>query len=206
MHTVSRRSQQGLSLIELMITIVIGLIIIGATMGVYIGILGANSTQIKVSHVNNELRTAMTFITRDLRRAGYFKWSVAQLVAGNFLTTQKGGQSDVSYDGTNTTFAIDYDLNSAGTYNSTSDSFGFRRSGNAIQGRVGTSWGNITDPNVVNVSALTVTDLSPGAITINGRTTAIKAYRVTITAQHKADTSITRTLEEIIQVRNIVAN
>lgn len=65
------RNQFGLSLIELMVGIVIGLIIIAGATSVFIGTIGSSSTTLKMSKLNQELSTVMSVMTGDIRRAGY---------------------------------------------------------------------------------------------------------------------------------------
>ncbi len=200
---MQHNKQRGFSLVELMVAMVIGLIVIGAASTVFIGILGANSAQMKMSRVNNELRTAMTYITRDLRRAGYQNWSMAQLAAGNFTVNP---QPAVSVDAGTKVITAAYDLNADGSHVAADELFGFRLVNNAIEASINNSWTRLTDPNVVTITDLgtTFANVSPGNITVGGNTASVRVYAITISGTHATDTSISRTMTETVRVRNVV--
>jgi type IV pilus assembly protein PilW len=66
-----KRFQQGLSLIELMIAITLGLILLTGVMQVFISSKGVYSSQQALSRVQETGRLAMEFLARDIRMAGY---------------------------------------------------------------------------------------------------------------------------------------
>lgn len=63
--------QNGFSLIELMIALVIGLILVGGVIQVFVGSKVTYSTQAALSKVQENGRFAMSFLARDIRQAGY---------------------------------------------------------------------------------------------------------------------------------------
>jgi prepilin peptidase dependent protein B len=65
-----RRQQQGLSLVELMVGIAIGLVIVAAALFALTHHLRANRSLLVEARLAQDLRTAADLITRDLRRAG----------------------------------------------------------------------------------------------------------------------------------------
>lgn len=65
------RSQVGLTLIELMISIALGLFVVGGVVYVTASTMRTNTQTLRSTHLNQELRAAMQMMTRDLRRAGY---------------------------------------------------------------------------------------------------------------------------------------
>jgi type II secretory pathway pseudopilin PulG len=66
-----RRLQLGLTLIELMISIVLSLFVLGGVLYITSSTMQANTQALRSTHLNQELRAAMQMITRDIRRAGY---------------------------------------------------------------------------------------------------------------------------------------
>ena len=62
--------QRGFTLIELMISIVIGLIILTAVIGMFVTMIKADNDYLKSIRLNQELRSSMSLITRNIRRAG----------------------------------------------------------------------------------------------------------------------------------------
>jgi type IV pilus assembly protein PilW len=73
------RRQHGLSLIELMIAVVIGLILIGGLIQVYLSSKQSYNAQEQLARMQESGRFAMDLITRDLRRAGYTGGDVVAL-------------------------------------------------------------------------------------------------------------------------------
>lgn len=65
-----QRTQRGLTLIELMISIAIGLVVVGAVTYVYVGSKGAYRGNESVARIQEAGRFALDSITRDIRRAG----------------------------------------------------------------------------------------------------------------------------------------
>ncbi len=75
---MSTSNAKGFTLIELMVSMAIGLIVIGGATTVYVATVASSSTTLKMSKLNNELNTLMSVMVNDLRRAGF--WADA---AGN---------------------------------------------------------------------------------------------------------------------------
>ena len=65
------KNQKGFSLIELMIALVIGLILIAGVLQVFVGSTVTYSMQSGLSKIQENGRFAMSFLSRDLRQAGY---------------------------------------------------------------------------------------------------------------------------------------
>lgn len=61
----------GFSLIELMIALVAGLVVSGAAVAFMVSSLRSNNDYIQATKLEQELRSNLDFVTRDLRRAGY---------------------------------------------------------------------------------------------------------------------------------------
>ena len=195
------RKQRGLSLVELMVAMVIGMIVIGASLSVFIGILGANSTQMKISRLNHELRTAMTAVTRDLRRAGYNNWTVAQLSTGDF--TASGQLVPTMTVGTVGSVEVSYDIDSNGG----TERYGFQLVGNVLQAYVGApGWTNVTDPNVIQITSFAITNRSPAPISPTGAvsTVTVPVYSIVITGRLTSDNTVVRTLQETVRLRNVI--
>ena len=64
------RRDRGFTLIELMITLVLGLVVVGGVMSVFISTYQSNAQNIKMVRLNEEMRAVMSMMSRDIRRAG----------------------------------------------------------------------------------------------------------------------------------------
>ena len=70
-----RRAMAGVSLVELMVGIAIGLIIVAGGLALLANFTGENRRLLLETRLNQDLRAAMDVVTRDLRRAGYWQAS-----------------------------------------------------------------------------------------------------------------------------------
>ena len=69
-HPSLRDAQRGLTLIELMISIAIGLVVVGAVTYLYVGTHGTYRSNEGLARIQEAGRFALDAITRDIRRAG----------------------------------------------------------------------------------------------------------------------------------------
>jgi prepilin peptidase dependent protein B len=72
---------RGFTLIELMLGLLLGLIVLGGVLGVFVTTYQSSSQDIKRVRLNEEMRAVMEMMSRDLRRAGSWQrdatsWSV----------------------------------------------------------------------------------------------------------------------------------
>lgn len=71
MSRLKMRNAAGFSLIELMISLVAGMIVVGAVLAFTISSIRANSDFVKSTRLMQELRNTSDFVTSELKRAGY---------------------------------------------------------------------------------------------------------------------------------------
>ena len=62
---------RGFGLVELMVSIVPGLVVSGAAVAFVVSSLSSNTYFVRSTRFNQDLRSNMDFVTRELRRAGY---------------------------------------------------------------------------------------------------------------------------------------
>jgi type II secretory pathway component PulJ len=65
------RRARGFGLIELMVSIVPGMIVSGAAVAFVLSSLSSNTEFVRTARLNQDLRGNMDYVTRELRRAGY---------------------------------------------------------------------------------------------------------------------------------------
>lgn len=200
--------QKGFSLVEMMISIVIGMIVVGASVTIFSGTMGVNASQMKYSKLNNELRTVMTRVTRDMRRAGYKNWVAAlsdtatypDLNKVNYMTGNAYAQ-DPNDIGT-TSATITYDLDSAGAAAlGANDSFGFTWASNKIS----TAAGDLTDPSVIRITSFSITPHNTFMQPCDGTAAVtVPVYEVNITGELASDSSVQRSIRETVRLRNSI--
>jgi prepilin peptidase dependent protein B len=71
--------QRGLSIVELMVGVAIGLFIVGGAVKLFIDMFSNNRRLLIETRVNQDLRAAADIIARDIRRAGYWQGAASAL-------------------------------------------------------------------------------------------------------------------------------
>lgn len=141
------RLNKGFTLVELMISLVIGLLISAAGLTMFVNTADTDFDQIKMTRLNQELRAVMSLMTRDIRRTGYYgiattspttissglptiigtaTWNPFIKTGGNFLFSLQdiyNGDSDAStYD----CILFAYDEDRDGVDDGNNERFGYR--------------------------------------------------------------------------------
>lgn len=94
----------GFTLVELMVALVVGLIVVLAAVGFIVSIAKANSENIQVTRLTQELRALTEVMARDIRRARYVVDPVGLVGAGgavvdhDLIDTSTAGCIQFSYD------------------------------------------------------------------------------------------------------------
>lgn len=70
--------QNGLSLIELLIGLLVGVIVVAGAVNVFTGSIQSSADNIKLTRLNQDLRAVMDIMVRDIRRAGFVTDNPAQ--------------------------------------------------------------------------------------------------------------------------------
>ena len=157
MGSLQHTKEQGLSLVELMVGLAIGLLLTTGILNFYITSMKANTDNLQMSMLNQELRSMLHIIDRDVRRAGFWAGvpGTDDLSANPFMSnpndlliSEKTGEPadscviysfdldkdkrvDVGNAATSAPFnAPPYDLGNV-------EQFGFRLNGNAVEMRTG---------------------------------------------------------------------
>jgi len=189
--------QQGLTLIEMMIAMIIGIILSGAIITIFISNLKSATDTIRMTRLNQELRGVMTLISDEIKRAGYSSDS-----------TVTAFNDDFNYDVGSTCLRYSYDEDGNGTQEA-DERFGFQLNNSAIRwtNRVtsntcaGTGWQSITDTAIATITAFTVDLPASGAIAAG--TININQIEVELTGQvDLTPNDAERTITEIVRVRN----
>lgn len=208
---IMRRAQRGLSLVEMMVGIAVGLFIVaGATM-----LAGAQLTEnrrlILETQLQQDLRATADIITRELRRAGYDN-NQSQLVWSPFKPTPAAKQNNWIGLALNTGGeVVNYSYGRIGSFSN----FGYRLNNNVIQQRIGNgSPQDLTDKNTMKVTAFTVNlQAGPNAQIACPRlcsdgtqncwpTQAVYEATVDITAESPSDPAIRRSIQSTVRLRN----
>jgi type IV pilus assembly protein PilW len=69
--TPARTRQRGLSLVEILVSLVIGLVVVGAVLLTYLGSGQSSALQTAASQMNEDAQVGLSILARDLMNAGY---------------------------------------------------------------------------------------------------------------------------------------
>ena len=222
----SRGHSRGLSLVELMVGVAVGLILVAGALTLFSSNVVGSRRMIQETRLNQDLRAAADLIARDLRRAGYW----ANAVDGTLNSAASAATSSNPYSGTSGTFGSansQVNYNFARDANNTLDAneqFGFRLSAGAIQIQTGSgTWQSVTDPDIVTVTNFRITEartnIAVGDMcTIGCNTTppasaptgscpnppilSLGRFDILIEANATSDARIRRSLRESVRLRN----
>ena len=158
---------QGFNLIELIISMSLGVVLVAGILSIFSGSVRSNTESVLSAKMTQELNAVMEIITSDIRRAGY--WSTAGTLGAAGNANPYGIEMVRPDDGTgNACILYSYDPSAAGIGFSER---GFRHSGNTIEWLgngnnnnfcdvVDVSWQPITESSMVQITDLDFADAS----------------------------------------------
>ena len=208
--------QRGLSVLELMIGVTVGMIVVSGALTLFVRNLNGSRLLVNETRLNQDLRSAMDLVTRDLRRAGYwgnaFQGTIA--VGATSATTQNpySGVTAVSASELSYEFSRD---NTEDNALGVAEQFGFRLSGGTLQMNSGTGgWTDITDARSITITNFqitpSITSLPLGHLcaktctvgTPNCPTVTVRSFNVLVQGQSVSDSNVLRDLRSTVRVRN----
>lgn len=205
------RNQAGLSLVEMLVGIALGLFIVAAAATLGATQLSENRRLLLETQVQQDLRATMDIITREIRRAGAPVDVLPTLWLPDAPNTMPianafAGPTVVSGD------VISYRYSRT---EARSDDLGFTFAGNTISSRVGNeSPQPLTDRNTLKVTAFSVTEqatptlqlacerLCPDGTQACWPTLKAREYLVTVTGESPTDSTVRRTMVSRVRIRN----
>ena len=163
--TSSFHHQRGLSIVELLVGVAVGLFILTGTLKLFSDYVNNNRLLLLETRVNQDLRAAADLIARDLRRASYWGNSTGGVVTTNAQPLAAvSPYASVTPTGTATTSSTTYNY-SQGTENNIlndAEKYGFQLVNGVLQYRQGgtdlnPNWQALTDGNTLTISNFSVT-------------------------------------------------
>lgn len=197
---MNKKQQQGITLIEMMIAMVLGLLVMGSIIAIFVNNVKTSSENIRMIRLNQELRGTMTFISDELKRAGY---------SGD--ATNSAFNDDLNFDVVSSCLRYSYDENDDGVQQPV-ERFAFKLLDDEIQWGTNQvddltdctngNWQGITDANITSITTFTAPESAIPAGTIN-----ISQLDVTLIGELIFSSgTVSRTISETIRVRNEDAN
>ena len=209
---------RGLSMVELLIGVAIGLVIAAATATFLAGNLRDNRSLLIESRLMQDLRTAADIITRDLRRSGYW----ADAAAGVWSTGASGvapnpylalSPATAASDSASFTYSRDATENNAVDGN---EQFGFRLRNGTIEMQLGGgNWQALTDSGSVTVTGFSVApsaervtlgEICPASCPLGSATCPprleVRTLALQLTGRAATDPAVTRSVRSQVRLRS----
>lgn len=219
---ISTNKQQGTSLVEVMVALSISLLVSAAMVALMSNSLASTARIVQMTKLSDDLRTAMQIMSRDVRRSNYTADSVfcfANPDCGTDGSLSLPGDVIINTDNDCFTFLLDRDHDGDATENSAG---GFRRTTSngvgLLQMWVGdespdcaasdTNWTNLTDPDIMEITAFSVDDdLSYSEVIYdNGfgiqKFQKVRKLRMSIDGRLVMDANIQRSIADVVKLRN----
>ncbi len=218
-----RRPQAGLSLVELMVGITVGLIVVAAASLLIGGQLAENRRLIAETQLQQDLRATADIIARELRRTGSagrdadVQLHVWTLGSARDATPNWHGATLTPNAGTASEVRFGY--LPSGASSMAPGGFGFRLV--PAQGQIQTFltangwWNDLTDRGTIDVTAFSVTRLpdvsyripcaKPCPVTGDSAcwpTVNMRSFEISITARSRAVPEVVRTVTSRVRARN----
>ncbi|MBP4058636.1 MULTISPECIES: PilW family protein [Aeromonas] len=209
------RRHAGFSLVELMVSMVAGLLLVAAVTTLFATILRANGTAMKVSRLNQEVQAITDMMARDIERAGYDASAATstRLASGAlpspFYFDASTDLMDETATGSNIyrCIRISYDDNENGVLNNSPSSsletrlYSYSSTDKGVKLATGASptcnsGSLISTDNTIEITQLTYRLLSSSQVS------GARAIQLNISGRYKDNTELTLNLQRDIKLRN----
>lgn len=220
----SPRSQRGLSIVELMVGVAIGLFVVaGATMLTSTQ-LSENRKLLLETQIQQDLRAAADIISRDMRRGGFYNttdqavWYSDAAASAPVPSPVSGMTPSINaVPGTQTQYRY---IRSGGNQGP----FGFKLEGGRLKSYFANAagWHDLTDANTVEVTTFSITPtlvneptppapavqqmpcprLCPDLTTACWPTVLVREFQISIVGRSVSDATVTRAVNLATRVRN----
>lgn len=208
----ARRQQAGMSIVELMVGVALGLFVVAAAALMVSSQLSDNRRLLLETQLQQDLRASADIITRELRRASYDATSVSRVwhpTQATAPTQSAFGALTPSSGEDLTELQFKYRRRSGDE-----GPYGFKVEDYALKSMIGGQWQTLTDRNVMKVTSFQVDLTTPATYPLpcpklcaDGTQDCwpelqTRVATVTITGQSAVDPNTTRTLTTSVRLRN----
>lgn len=169
--------QQGFSLVDIMLSMMLGVFILGGVVSIYVSTVKSSSDTLKSSKLNTQLMAIMSIMSNDIRRAGYWANFDSDPTINPFNQKNDSALEVIDNLASNTIIAsntnaggecivFSYDQNENGIIDADSEYFGYRLQSGTVQMRVNGTvsdgddcsdgvWLDLSDNDLYAITSLT---------------------------------------------------
>jgi len=211
-----RRHQRGMTLVELMVGLTVGMIVVAGAVLLTTSQIGEHKRLILETQVQQDLRAAADLMLRELRQAGAWGQARNTVWTPSNAASSVNPYQDLEVKGGGTEVNYSYTKDSKDTPEDNrltqDETYGFRLRASRLEYLIGGSYQPLTDPNTlkmtgflvnVNSQGLALPDLCNGPCPPD-QTPCMRVRDVTIRLEGEAahDKDVVRTLTVRARVRN----
>ena len=209
-------AQRGLSIIELLVGMAVGLIVVGGALALFVGNLNSSRQLLSETRLNQDLRAAVDLVTRDMRRAAFWGNSIHGTIAigATAVTAQNPYAAITNASGSEIAYTFTRDNVENDTLDA-NERFGLRLAGGALQMQVGNGgWADLTDTKSLTITGFSLTPtatvlalghLCPKVCAIgapNCPAVTVRKVAVVVHGQSVKDAALKRSLRSEVRLRN----
>ncbi len=228
MRTI-RNKQAGFSIIEVMVSLTIGLFLVAGITSIFVKTVATNNDTLEISRFNQEMRGVMELMSAEIRRAGFFE-NAQCTTDGRYLTDATladcgnvGAQDndfspitigtstnandcilftyDTARDGSLDNAAIDNDFYGF-KLDKTADNTGYVSS-RANGTDCGSAWNALNNSNITNITKLEFDSSGSQIInTATGGNLVVREIQITLSGELISDPDVKLTLRNTIRLPN----
>ena len=224
--------QKGFTLAELIISFVLGMIVIAASLSMYVSAAVSNTDAVQSARLNHDLETIMTLMVNEIKRAGYWGDADSGTDIVDNLFTDAATNIQILSGGSCIRYSYDADADGIVDGN---EYYGFTLDDSRVRMRSSTTdtttaqcpdtgWATLNERTVVEITALIFddgdskclnmtsdppvnwstpcSDVDAADISTDDRIIENRVINITVTGRLFDDTAVTRTLQETVKVRN----
>lgn len=213
-----RRHCRGLSMVELMVGLAVGLLIAAGGVLLFTGHLRENRSLLLEARLMQDLRTASDMVSRNLRRAGAWGGSSDGIWTRGATAITANPYASVSPDAA-ASDAVSFQFSRDASENHAVDSneqFGFRLRTGVLEMRLGgAGWQAMTDANVLTITQFNATPQvqwisleggcakpCPAASATCPPRQAVRSFALRIAGRSASDAAVVRSVESTVRLRN----
>ena len=131
-HLQRQRAQRGLSIVELLVGVAVGLFIVAGSTKLFVDYLSNNRGLLLETRINQDLRAAADLVARDLRRASYWRNAEAGLSSTLGVPAVDNPYKAVNYDGGSGVLTYSYAKDNVDAIDASTEDFRVRRTVKAV--------------------------------------------------------------------------
>lgn len=226
------KKQNGFTLPELIISALLGVIVIAATLSIYVSTVVSGTDAVQSARLNHDLESIMVLMAYDIKRAGY--WAGADSGTDAVDNPFTADTTDIQILSGGSCIRYSYDADEDGVVDS-NEYYGFTLDGSIAKMRSSnsdtttaqcpsTGWGSLNESALVEITALNFngddskcinmdsdppqswstpcSDVDAAEFATGDRVIEQRVINITLTGRLNDDAAVERTLQETVMVRN----